>query len=135
MRSATHSSARALCDVPRNLSDDQLRPEMQMRPRAVFTAALAESDRQKILNLYAARGYYDAAVEHKIIRLSQNRVDVIYQVTDGSATLVAKIAIVGNKAFSESRLSEVIDSREERWWRFLSTSDQYDPGRIAYDKE
>lgn len=117
------------------LTDDQLRPELQLRPRAVFTGALADADRQHILNMYAKRGYYDATVEPKIIRLDQNRVDVVFQVNEGAVTLVSKIVINGNKAFSEDRLSEVINSREARWWRFLSTSDQYDPERLAYDKE
>ncbi len=117
------------------VTDDQLRPELQLRPRAVFTPALAEADRLHILSLYAKRGYYDATVEPKIIRLNQNRVDVVFQINDGSATLVSKIVFNGNKDFSEDRLSEVINSREARWWRFLSTSDQYDPERLAYDRE
>lgn len=117
------------------LSDDQLRPEMQLRPRAVFTPALAEADRQRILDMYAKKGYYDATVNPQIIRLPQNRVDVVFEVNDGPSTLISTIAFVGNKAFSESRLTEVINSREERWWRFLSSSDQYDPERLNFDKE
>jgi outer membrane protein insertion porin family len=117
------------------VTDDQLRPELQLRSRAVFTPALAEADRQHILDMYAKKGYYDATVEPKIIRLDQNRVDVVFQVNDGSATLISKIVVNGNKAFSEDRLSEVINSRESRWWRFLSSSDQYEPERLAYDKE
>jgi outer membrane protein insertion porin family len=117
------------------LTDDQLRPELQLRPRAVFTPALAEADRVHILAMYAKRGYYDATVEPKIIQEDQNRVDVVFQINDGSAALISKIVVTGNKAFSESRLSEVISSRESRWWRFLSSSDSYDPERLAYDKE
>lgn len=116
-------------------TDDQLRPEMQLRPRAVFTPALAEADREHILDMYAHRGYYDATVEPKIIRLDQNRVDVVFQISDGTATLISKIVINGNKAFSEDRLTEVINSRESRWWRFLSSSDQFEPERLAFDKE
>ena len=66
------------------LTDDQLRPEMQIKPRAVFTPALAEADRQQILDLYAKRGYYDARVDPQIIRLDQNRVDVVFQINDGA---------------------------------------------------
>jgi outer membrane protein insertion porin family len=117
------------------LSDDQLRPEMQLRPRAVFTPALADADRQHILDMYARKGYYDATVSPQIIRLPQNRVDVVFEINDGPSTLISRIAFVGNKAFSEDRLTEVINSREERWWRFLSTSDQYDPDRLNFDKE
>ncbi len=117
------------------LTDDQIRPEVQLKPRAVYTPALAESDRRKILDLYAQHGYYDASVVPQIIRLPQNRVNVVFEINDGPSTLISKIAFVGNHAFSEDRLSDVINSREERWWRFLSTSDQYNTERLSYDKE
>jgi outer membrane protein insertion porin family len=119
----------------RKVNDDGLKSGMQLRPRAVFTPALAEADRKHILEAYARKGYYDATAEPKVIRLDQNRVDVVYVINDGAATLVSKIVITGNKAFSESRLAEVISARESRWWRFLSTSDQYEPARLAYDRE
>jgi len=117
------------------ISDDSLRPELQLRPRAVYTAALAQSDRQRILDLYAKRGRFAATVEPKIIKLDQNRVDVVFEINEGNSTLVSRIAFVGNHAFSESTLGDVIGSREEAWWRFLSSSDSYDPERVNFDKE
>lgn len=117
------------------LNDDQLKGELQLKARSVFSPAMADADRRHILDLYAKRGYYNATVEPKIIRLDQNRVDVVFQIDDGQVTLVSRIAIVGNQAFSQSRLTDVIESREQRWWRFLSTSDQYDPARLNFDKE
>jgi outer membrane protein insertion porin family len=119
----------------KRLSDDQIKPEIQTKPRAVFTPGLVEGDRQKILDLYAKKGNFDATVTPQIIRQDQNRVDVVFQVVEGPTALISKIAIVGNHAFSESKLIDAISSREERWWRFLSTSDQYDPQRLEYDKE
>lgn len=117
------------------LADDTLKSEVQTRSRAVFTPASADADRRHILDLYAKRGYFNATVEPKIIKLEQNRVDVVFQIDDGQVTLVSKIAIIGNKAFSQGELTDTIDSREQRWWRFLSSSDQYDPARLNYDKE
>ncbi len=117
------------------LTDDQLRPELQLRPRAVYTPAMAQSDRQKILDLYARRGKFAAAVEPKIIMLDQNRVDVVFEIREGNDTYISRIAFVGNHAFGNDRLHEVIGSREEAFWRFLSTTDSYDPDRINFDKE
>jgi outer membrane protein insertion porin family len=117
------------------VSDDTIRPVIQSRPRAVYTPAMVEADRQKILDLYAKKGNFDATVEPRIIRQNENRVDVVFQITDGPTALISKIAIVGNHAFSESHLIDAISSRESRWWRFLSTADQYDPERLNYDKE
>ena len=119
----------------KKLTDEQLRPELQLKPRAVFTSASADQDRRHILDMLARRGYYNATVEPRIIRLDQNRVDVVFEIVDGQVTLVSRIAIVGNKAFSQGDLTDAIDSREQRWWRFLSSSDQYDPERVNYDKE
>ncbi len=117
------------------LTDEILRSTIALRPRAVFTPELAEQDRQKILNAYAKKGRFSAHVEPKIIRLDQNRVDVVFEIMDGAATYISRIAFIGNHAFSEGRLKEIISAREEAWWRFLSTSDSYDPERVAYDKE
>ncbi len=117
------------------LTDEQLRSELQLRPRAVFTPALARADRQRILDAYAKKGRFDARVEPKIVRLDQNRVDVVFEINEGKSTLLSQIAFVGNHAFSEDRLREVVNSREGRWWRFLSTSDTYDPERVNFDKE
>jgi outer membrane protein insertion porin family len=117
------------------VADAALREQVQLRGRSVFTPAAAEEDRQRILNAYAQKGYYDASVEPAIIRLPENRVNVVFQINDGPATLISRISFVGNREFGEGRLGEVINSREERWWRFLSTSDQYSPQRLDFDRE
>lgn len=119
----------------RKLTDEQLRTTVQLRPRAVFTPELAQADRQRILNAYAKAGRYAATVDPKIIRLDQNRVDVVFEINEGATTLVSRIAVIGNHAFSEGRLREVIASREEAFWRFLTNADQYDPERVNFDKE
>ncbi len=117
------------------LTDEVLRPEVQLRPRAVFTPAAAQTDRQRLLDLYARRGRFAARIEPKVINLDQNRVDVVFEIEEGDSTLVSRIAFVGNHAFSEGRLGNVIGTREAVWWRFLSTSDGYDPDRVNFDKE
>ncbi len=117
------------------LNDDTLRPEVHLRSRAVFTQAQAQADRQRILDLYARRGRYAARVEPKVIQLDQNRVDVVFEIQEGDAALISRIAFVGNHAFSESHLKEVVASREEAFWRFMSSSDTMDPDRLNYDRE
>lgn len=119
----------------RAILDDTLRGEVQLRPRAVFTPAAAQSDRQRILELYARRGRFSATVEPKIIELEQNRVDVVFEIDDGAAALISRINFVGNRAFSDSRLKEIVISREAAWYRPLSTTDSYQPERLNFDRE
>ena len=118
-----------------SLTDESLRNEVQLRSRAVYTPIQAESDRKRLLDLYARHGRFAATVQPKIIRLPDNRVDVVYAINEGPATLISRIAFVGNHAFSESTLRDVINSRQTVWWNFLTSSDTYDPDRVNYDRE
>ncbi|MCX8132457.1 MAG: outer membrane protein assembly factor BamA [Roseococcus sp.] len=119
----------------RRVSDDVLAAEVQLRPRSVLTPQLVQLDRQRILDLYARRGRFAARVEPKIIELDQNRVDLVFEIVEGDTALVARINFVGNQSFSDSRLRDVISTREQAFYRFLSSSDTFDPDRLAFDRE
>ena len=116
------------------LTDQQLSSGLTLRSRSVFTPAAAESDRRAILGAYAAKGYYAATVVPKIIKLPENRVNVVFEIDEGKATYISRIVFVGNHAFGPGTLSGVISSREEAWWRFFSSSDSYNPSRVDLDE-
>jgi len=119
----------------RRISNDILANEAQLRERSVLTPQLVQLDRQRILDLYARRGRFAAVVEPKIIELDQNRVNLVFEISEGPTALVARINFVGNTGFSDSRLREVIATREQAFYRLFSTSDSFDPQRLAFDRE
>ncbi|WP_246135481.1 outer membrane protein assembly factor BamA [Pararhodospirillum oryzae] len=119
----------------RRIEDDVLEKEIQLRPRVVFTRVKAQEDVQRILDLYRRSGRYAVSVDPKLIQLDQNRVDLAFEINEGPSTTVRRISFVGNEHFSDSDLREVIETSEEAWYRFLSSSDTYDPDRLNYDRE
>ena len=108
---------------------------MQLRPRVVYTRNKVQQDVEKILELYRRKGRFAARVDPKVIELPQNRVDVVFEISEGSPTYVRTINFVGNEAFDDDDLLGVVLTREERWWRFLTSNDTYDPDRMNYDRE
>ena len=116
------------------LDDNTLSQEVQLRPRSVYTRAAAQSDVQRILNIYRASGYYNAQVEAKIIKLPYNRVDLVFEINEGESTKVQSITFVGNKAFSDSQLRDVISTSESGWLSFLKPTDVYDKDRLNLDR-
>jgi len=117
------------------LSDKDLNAEIKLRPRVVYTRTRVQNDVTRILDLYRRHARFAATVEPKIIQLPENRVDLIYEINEGPSTGVRSINFVGNKEFSDSTLRGIVDTKESRWYRFLSNSDTYDPDRITYDRE
>lgn len=116
------------------LTDKALKKEVTLRARVVFTTARAQKDVERIVTLYRKSGRFSAKVVPKIIKLSQNRVNLVYEITEGAVTRIERINFVGNRAFSDSKLRSIIATAETRWWKFLTKSDNYDPDRLNFDR-
>lgn len=119
----------------KRIGDDALQQEVQLRPRVVYTQSRVQADVKRILDLYRRSGRFAATVEPKIIKLDQNRVNLVFEIREGDVTEVRRIDFVGNKVFSDSDLRDEIVTQEAAFYRFLSTTDTYDPDRLTLDKE
>ena len=112
-----------------------LSAEIQSKPRSVFTRARAQADVQRILDVYRRQGRFAANVEPKIIELEQDRVNLVFEITEGGATKVKGINFVGNRAFSDGELRDIISTTQTGWFDFLKGTSVYDPDRLSLDRE
>ncbi len=117
------------------IKEEKLRDEVQVRPRGVFTRARAQADVQRIVELYRRSGRVSATVTPQIVQLPQKRVDLIFVINEGPKSGILNINIIGNKQFSDNDLRGVIVTKESKWYKFFSNSDNYDPDRVDYDRE
>ncbi len=109
--------------------------EIQLKPRAVFTRAKVQADVQRILDVYRRQGRYAATVEPKVIELDQNRVNLVFEIKEGAATKVKSVQFIGNRAFSDSQLRDIISTQQSGLFDFLKNASFYDPDRMALDRE
>jgi outer membrane protein insertion porin family len=119
----------------KKIKDEDFLKEVQLRPRIVFTRARVQADVQRMLELYRRKGRFGATVEPKVIQLPQNRVDLVFEINEGEKTGIQYISFLGNEAYSDGELRSQITTKQSRWWRFFSSNDNYDPDRMAYDRE
>ena len=117
------------------IDDEILEPEISLRPRVIYTRTKLQNDVKRLLSVYRLNGRFAATVDPKVIQLPQNRVDLVFEISEGSATKIRRIRMVGNREYSDARLREEIRTKESRWWRFLSSDDTYDPDRLTVDRE
>src|SRR6266849_3529502 len=117
------------------IDEKELTAEIQLRPRVVYTRTRVQNDVKRILDLYRRHGRFGATVEPKVIQLSENRVDLVFEINEGEFTGVRSINFVGNHQYSDGKLRGVLQTKESRWYRFLTSDDSYDPDRLTYDRE
>jgi outer membrane protein insertion porin family len=82
-----------------------------VRERMIYTKARVASDTQRILSVYEKQGFYNVRVAPKLIRLPENRVNLVFEVSEGGKTYITSINFSGNKAFDDGDLQDVIASK------------------------
>lgn len=117
------------------IKDNELLAEISLRSRQVFTRTQVQNDVSRIYDIYRRTGRFAASVDPKIIKLDQNRVNLVFEINEGTVTKIKGIRFVGNEAFNDDALRAELSTKEDRWYRFLSSDDKYDPDRIEFDKE
>jgi outer membrane protein insertion porin family len=117
------------------LKDEKLTEEVQLRPREVLSRTKIQAAQQRILEIYRRMGRFDATVEPKVIRLEENRVDLVFEINEGEVTYVRKINFIGNKRFSSSRLEEQLYTKRNKWYRLWASDDTFDPDRFTADQQ
>ena len=120
---------------PRGRQGRRCEGEVQLKPRSVFTRARAQADVQRILDVYRRQGRFAAVVEPKIIELDNNRVNLVFEINEGAATKVKAINFIGNRAFSDSQLRDIITTTQSGLFDFLKGTNIYDPDRLTLDRE
>lgn len=125
---------RVVFEGNKKAKDEQLQAEVQSKPRGTLSKPTVQADVQRIIEIYQRSGRFDVRVVPKIITLPNNRVDLVFEITEGEKTGVKEIKFVGARAYSHDRLKDVIKTTVGGWFSFLSSTDIYDPDRVEADR-
>lgn len=117
------------------VKDEVLAGLVQIKSRHVYNPNTVDADIDAISKAYAQEGRLAARVQSRIIKRSENRVDVIFEIFEGGNIETQRVGFVGNKAYSDYRLRRVVDSKQAGILRALIRRDTFVEDRIEFDKQ
>ena len=117
------------------LQDENLLDLIFSRERQTLSISKTEKDADAIASAYSNTGRISASITPKIVELPDNRVDLIFEISEGRITEVEKITFTGNRVFSDFRLKGVIATKQAGIFRRLIKSDTYVEEKLDYDVE
>jgi len=126
---------RIVLEGNKRLDNEKVIPEIKLAPRQIFTRSKVRADVARIIELYKRQGRFAATVEPKMVQLPQNRVDVVFEISEGPKSKVRQINIIGNEKFSDGDLRSEMVTKQARFTRFFSSNTSYDPDRLAFDQQ
>ncbi|NIJ18549.1 outer membrane protein insertion porin family [Sphingomonas naasensis] len=126
---------RVIYEGNKRLKNDKIQKEVKLAPRQIFTRTAVRADVARIIELYRRQGRFAARIEPKMVSLDQNRVDVIFEITEGPKSKVRQINIIGNEVFSDGKLRGEMATKTAGLAHLLSSNTSYDQDRLAYDQQ
>ncbi|WNO55149.1 outer membrane protein assembly factor BamA [Stakelama saccharophila] len=126
---------RVVLEGNKRLKDDKIVKEIKLAPRQIFTRTAVRADVARIIELYRREGRYAARIDPQMVKLDQNRVDVIFEIHEGPKSKVRQINIIGNEKFSDDDLRDEMATKQARWFRIFSSSTSFDRDRMQYDQQ
>ena len=119
----------------RRIKDEALSSVVGSTARRVFNPTLAEKDANAIAEAYSNDGRLSARVQPKVIKRSQNRVDLVFEIFEGDNVEVERLSFVGNRKFSDRRLRRVLGTKQAGIFRRLVRRDTFVEDRVEFDKQ
>ena len=119
----------------KKVKDEQLKTEIQSRERGTLSRPVVQADVARLVEVYRRSGRFDITIEPKIIELPNNRVDLVFEISEGPKTGVKSIEFIGNRVYSSYRLKDVIKTSTTGILSFMQTGDIFDPDRLEADRE
>lgn len=126
---------RIILEGNKRLKEDKILPEIKLSARQIFTRSKVRADVARIIELYKRQGRFAASVEPKMVMLEQNRVDIVFEISEGPKSKVRQINIIGNEKFSDGELRGQMVTKQSRFFRLFSSGTSYDPDRLAFDQQ
>lgn len=119
----------------KKLKDAALRQAVQSRQLGAYNDLILQADVQAIRDAYSAIGRSDATVTTRLVPVDGGRVNLAFEINEGDRTKISTINFVGNQAFGDGRLSDVITTKKSGMLSFLSRKDVYDEDKLRADEE
>ncbi len=98
----------------------ELKKKLKVKSRSSYNEILFLADKKNIIESLKQKGYFFSNVEVMIEKLSDNKVNLIYNIEMGDKAKIRKISFIGDKIFKDRKLRSVIVSEEYKFWKFIS---------------
>jgi outer membrane protein insertion porin family len=113
---------------------DQINKIITLKENSIFSTSKLKKNIEDTREFLNASGYYQATIVPEVIKIDNNQVNLIINIDKKDISKIKNIYFIGNKYFSNSKLLDVITSKEDSWWR-LFTSSALSEQRVEYDKQ
>ena len=117
-----------------NIESSALEKDLGVEERQILSKEQLRNTVERLSMIYRQAGYFHASVSAEVIYKEDNRVDVVFNIQEGTAAYIGDIFFFGNKAMKSSALQSIIVSKPYRWWRIMKSGSLFHAENVEIDE-
>lgn len=115
------------------VAKEKIETALGVAPRTILDRTRVSEGVEKVRKLYSEQGYGNASVDFAVATEANNQVSVVLDIAEGTRLLIKRISFEGNKAFSEAELKDLLGTKEEWIFSFITNRGILDRDMLAND--
>jgi len=117
------------------ISKDDLKGEIKSKKFSIIDISTVQSDVKKLQDFYEEKGFYLASVDHELREIDDENTELVFKIKEFQKVRVKQITFLGNKAFGDTELKGIMETREEGLFSFLSGAGNFKEFNFQNDVE
>ena len=101
----------------------------------IYNKSNVEKLKKILVQYYKAFGFNLIKIDQSIEKVSENQVNLFFNINEGEITKIGKINIIGNKEFSSRKIKSMIRSSETKFYKIISGTSKYNENLIYLDEQ
>jgi outer membrane protein insertion porin family len=107
------------------IDDDELKEQLDTKPFSILDINKIKNDLDKLQKHYEEKGFYLASVTYSLKKINRENLELHFNVKEFQKVKIKKITFLGNKAFADEELKDIMETREDSFFSALSGSGSF----------
>jgi len=117
------------------IDKDDILTQIKTKEFAILDVNTVKNDVTALQKYYEEKGFYLAAISYELQKISDDQVELIYKIKEFEKVRVKKVTFLGNRAFADKQLKDIMETQEESLFSWMSGSGNFKEFNFSTDIE
>ena len=115
--------------------DEKILKSMDIKTGSIFNIFKIQSNIKRIEDMYKEKNYHNVKVTYAVREQDNNQADLEIIIDEGKKVLIKEIRFVGNQAYPDKKLKNIMKTSEKGFWSWLTSSGDLKTEDLNQDAE
>ena len=116
------------------IKNEDISSNLSSKENYLYNINKIDADLKLINNIYSSKGFLNVSITAKTEKYSQDRINLIFEIDEGSQSKISNIKFLGNNTFNDKYLYSLITSKSHNFYNIFSNGSNLNQEIFSFDR-